>query len=40
MKKFRFGKIGRHFKNYIGFMDPNSLFEFSWAETHTGSTQC
>ena len=24
------------FKNYIGFMDPNYLSEFSWAETHTG----
>ena len=24
------------FKNYIGFMDPNHLSEFSWAETHTG----
>ena len=24
------------FKNYIGFMDPNYLAEFSWAETHTG----
>ena len=24
------------FKNYIGFMDPNYLSEFSWAETHDG----
>ena len=24
------------FKNYIGFMDPNYLSEFTWAETHTG----
>ena len=24
------------FKNYIGFMDPNYLSEFSWAEAHTG----
>ena len=24
------------FKNYIGFMDPNYLAEFTWAENHTG----
>ena len=24
------------FKNYIGFIDPNYLSEFSWAETHDG----
>ena len=24
------------FKNYIGFMDPNYLAEFNWAETHDG----
>ena len=24
------------FKNYIGFMDPNYLSEFTWAETHDG----
>ena len=24
------------FKNYIGFMDPNYLSEFSWAENHSG----
>ena len=24
------------FKNYIGFMDPNYLSEFGWAETHDG----
>ena len=24
------------FKNYVGFMDPNYLSEFSWAESHDG----
>ena len=24
------------FKNYIGFMDPNYLAEFSWAKSHDG----
>ena len=24
------------FKNYVGFMDPNYLSEFSWAEAHDG----
>ena len=35
MKKFRHG-WAFIFKNYVGFMDPNYLAEFSWAEAHDG----